>query len=159
MWYNVDIEGDSMGKYDNEVCRQARQFKRKYPFTVTWRLKRHARIVNIHMNPDEKILYVFTAQKNDNPFDLFSSCVVVLTNRRLLIGRKRLFFGYFLDAITPDMFNDLSVISCVLWGKIHIDTVKEFVTLSNISKRALPEIETQVTTYMMHEKKRMGFNK
>lgn len=144
-----------MGKYDNETYKKALEFKKKYKGTVTWRIKKHARIVNIHLNPDEKVTYVFTAQKNDNPFDIFSSCVVALTNKRLLIGRKRVVFGYFLDAITPDMFNDLNVISGLIWGKINIDTIKEFVTLSNISKQALPEIETKVSSFMIKEKRRM----
>ena len=148
-----------MGKYDNETYRKVLEFKKKYPGTVVWRMKRHARIIDMHLNPDEKLLYVFGAQKNDNPFDIISSCVVALTNKRLLIGRKRLLFGYFLDAITPDMFNDLNVISGIIWGKIHIDTIKEYVTLSNISKKALPEIETNVTSYMMREKEKMRESK
>ena len=148
-----------MGKYDNETYRKALEFKRKYRRTVAWRMKKHARVIDMHLNPDEELLYVFVAQKNDNPFDIISSCVVALTNKRLLIGRKRLVFGYFLDAITPDMFNDLNVISNVIWGKIHIDTIKEYVTLSNISKRALPEIETMVTSYMMREKEKIGLKR
>ena len=148
-----------MGKYDNETYRKALEFKRKYRRTVAWRMKKHAKVIDMHLNPDEELLYVFVAQKNDNPFDIISSCVVALTNKRLLIGRKRLVFGYFLDAITPDMFNDLNVISNVIWGKIHIDTIKEYVTLSNISKRALPEIETMVTSYMMREKEKIGLKR
>lgn len=148
-----------MNKYDNETYRKALEFKEKYHGTIVWRMKKHARIVNMHLNPDEKLLYVFGAQKNDNPFDIISSCVVALTDKRLLIGRKRLLFGYFLDAITPDMFNDLNVISGIIWGKIHIDTIKEYVTLSNISKKALPEIETMVTSYMMREKEKLGSKK
>lgn len=148
-----------MGKYDNETYRKALEFKRKYRRTVAWRMKKHAKVIDMHLNPDEELLYVFAAQKNDNPLDIISSCVVALTNKRLLIGRKRLVFGYFLDAITPDMFNDLNVISNVIWGKIHIDTIKEYVTLSNISKRALPEIETMVTSYMMREKEKIGLKR
>ena len=41
-----------------------------------------------------------------------------------------------------------------IWGKIYIDTINEFVTLSNIDKKALPEIETMVTSYMMKEKRK-----
>ena len=51
------------------------------------------------------------------------------------------------------MFNDLTVISGLIWGKIKIDTIKELVTISNLSKAALDEIETSVTKYMMEEKK------
>lgn len=140
----------------NDIYKEAKKFKAKYGMTVAWRLKKNAKIVEKHLNPDEKVIYVCTAQKNDNPFDMMSTCVVVLTDKRLLIGRKRVIFGYFLDSITPDMFNDLKVLSGIIWGKIHIDTLNEYVTLSNIDKRALPEIETRITSYMMEEKKKLG---
>lgn len=68
--------------------------------------------------------------------------VVALTSERILIGRKRVVMGYFLTSITPDLFNDLKVSGGLIWGKVYIDTAKEFVTLSNISKPALVEIET-----------------
>ena len=97
---------------------------------------------------------MFCAQKNDNPFNMISTAVVALTTQRILIGRKRVVFGYFLDSITPDLFNDLKVFSNIIWGKIHIDTLNEFVTLSNISKAALSEIETKVSSFMMEEKKK-----
>ena len=57
-------------------------------------------------------------------------------------------------SVTPDMFNDLTVFSGLIWGKVYIDTVKETIVLSNIAKDALDEIETQVTEYMMTEKKK-----
>ena len=97
------------------IYEQALAFKKKYHMSVAWRLKKNSKIVEKHLNPDEKVLYVFAAQKNDNPFDFFSTAVLALTNKRLLIGRKRVVFGYFFDSITPDMFNDLKVLSGVIW--------------------------------------------
>lgn len=144
-----------MVKSNNDIYTKALEFKKKYPMTVAWRLKRHAKVVEKHLNPDEKVLYVFTAQKNDNPFDFFSTYVLTLTDKRLLLGRKRLVFGYFLDSITPEMFNDLKVLASLVWGKIYIDTINEFVTLSNLSKKSLPEIETMITSYMMKEKQKL----
>ena len=35
-----------------------------------------------------------------------------------------------------------------------IDTIKEEVVLTNLSKRSLPEIETEITEFMMEEKKK-----
>ena len=145
---------------DNKtVYELVREFKRKYPATVAWRIKRHCKIIEKHLNSDECVLYAFTAQKNDNPFDIISTYVVVLTNKRLMLARKRFLFGYFLDSITPEMFNDMNVIGCIFWGKIHIDTIKEYVTLSNISKRALPEIETAISSYMMKKKEEIACGK
>lgn len=138
----------------NIVYDKIREFKNKYPMTIAWRLKRHSDIINIHLNKDEYVEYAFAAQKNDNPFDIITTAAVVLTNQRILIGQKRLLFGYFYKAITPDLFNDLSVKMGLIWGKVYIDTVKELVKLSNIQREALPEIETAITEYMMKEKKK-----
>ena len=138
------------------VYKRVLKFKEKYPSTIGWRLKQNSSIVKRHLNPDEEVRYAFIAQKNDNPFNIFSSAVVALTNKRVLIGRKRVIIGYFLNSITPDMYNDLKISSGVIWGKVYIDTIKELVTLTNIDKKALTEIETQITSYMMEEKKKYG---
>ena len=136
-----------------EVYRGAMKFKKLHPSTIGWRIKQNASIVEKHLNPDEKVLYVFVAQKNDNPLDVLSTAVIALTDKRILIGRKRVVFGYFLDSVTPDLFNDLKVKGGLIWGKVYIDTVKEFITLSNIGVEALPEIETEISRYMMKIKK------
>ena len=82
----------------------------------------------------------------------------MLTNKRILLAQKRLLFGYFYTAITPDLFNDLKVQMGIVWGEVIIDTVKERVYLSNIQKAALDEIETQITEYMMTEKQKYSAN-
>lgn len=128
-------------------------FKLKYPFTIGWRTAQHCKVIDKHLGDDEKVLYGFTAQKNDSLFNVISSCVVVLTNKRLLVAQKRVLFGYFLYSITPDMFNDLTVKMGLIWGRLYIDTIKELVALSNISRKALVEIEEKISTFMMEEKK------
>ena len=135
------------------VYKQVLRFKRKYPMTIGWRLRLNSAVVEKHLNPDEEPIYSFIAQKNDKSFNFWESAIVTLTNKRIVIGRKRVIFGYFFDTITPDMFNDLKVVSGILWGKVYIDTVKELVNLSNIAIEALPEIETQISSYMMEMKK------
>lgn len=138
------------------VAKRAKEFKRRYPATIAWRISAHAKVIETHLNPGEEVQYIFAGQKNDNPLDIITSCVIALTNKRILIGQKRLIFGYFFTAITPDMFNDIKVKSGIIWGKIYIDTVKEFIPLSNIQNDALDEIETNITEYMMEEKKKYG---
>ena len=139
---------------NNSVYKKVLEFKHRHPGTIAWRLKQNSSIIEKHLNPDEEVLYAFAAQKNDSSFDIFGTAVIAITNKRILFGRKRVVIGYFLYAITPDMFNDLKVAGGLIWGKIYIDTVKEFVTLSNISLSALDEIETNITEYMMEEKKK-----
>lgn len=136
------------------IYKRVLAFKKKYPKTVGWRIKQNSSIVEKHLNPGEEVLYAFIAQKNDNPLNIFESAVVALTTKRILIGRKRVIIGYFLNSITPDMFNDLKISGGIIWGKVYIDTVKEFVTLSNISNDALTEIETEISSYMMEAKKK-----
>ena len=135
------------------VYKKVLKFKNKYPNTIAWRLRANAEIVERHLNDDEELIYVFAAQKNDNFLDITSTAVVALTNKRILIGRKRVLFGYFLDSITPDLFNDLKIKGGLIWGKVYIDTIKEFITLSNISNSALPEIESAISSYMVEAKK------
>lgn len=136
------------------VYEMVKAFKRKYGITICWRLKKHSAVIERYLNPGEKVTYAFAAQKNDNPFDIVTTCVVAVTNRRILIAQKRVLWGYFLTSITPDLFNDLTVKAGLLWSKIHIDTVKEVVKLSNIDKKATPEIKEHITSFMLEEKKK-----
>lgn len=137
----------------------AKEFKRKYPLTIAWRIKSHCKVIDKHLNPGEEPLYVFFGQKNRSSLDFTNTNIVVLTNKRLLIATKRIVFGYFFTTVTPEMFNDLTVFQGMFWGRISIDTVKEEVRLSNIAKEALDEIETKITEFMFEEKKKCSYTK
>lgn len=136
------------------VYEKAREFKRLYPATVAFRLRAHSKVAEKFVGSDEEVKYVFVAQKNFKSYEFINTNVIVLTNKRLLVATKRVVFGYFYKAITPDMFNDLTIKSGLLWGKIIIDTVKEKIILSNIDKAALAEIEQNVSKVMMEEKRK-----
>ena len=138
---------------NEEILReQLSSFRRKYPLTVGWRLRKHSKILLEHLHDDEVIRYAFYAQKNKSSLDVTSSGIIAVTNKRLVIARDRVVFGYFFDSITADMFNDLKLRSGIIWGKVIIDTVSELVILSNISKSALPEIEEELTSAMLELK-------
>ncbi len=143
---------------DHDVYGKVKEFKKKYPMTIAWRLKKHSQVIEKHLNDEEKILYAFVGQKNNNWFDIISTHVFVITNKRLVIATKRVVFGYFLYSITPDMFNDLSVYSGLLFGNLEIDTIKEVVYVSNLDKKSLDEIETNITEYIIKEKKKFNKN-
>lgn len=139
------------------VYQKALEFKKRYPATIAWRLKAHCDVIEIHLNPGEEVKYAFVAQKCSNiGKDIMSTYVIALTNKRILMAQKRMLFGYFLTAITPDMFNDLNVKTGMLWGEIQIDTIKEVVKFKNIQNNAIPEIETAISEYMMEEKKKLA---
>lgn len=140
------------------VYEKLLEFKNKYPGTISWRLSKHAKVVEKYLNPGEEVRFAFPAQKGNSSWDIFSTFVVVLTNKRILLAQKRVLWGYTYLAITPDMFNDLTVSSGIIWGKLYIDTVKETVMLSNISKSAMDDIETEITEYMIAEKQKYAMN-
>ena len=140
------------------IYSMLKAFKRKYPLSIGWRLSSHTKVVEKHLNPGETVSYAFFAQRGLNPFDIFSTFVCVLTNKRILLAQKRVLFGYTFLAITPDMFNDLTVDTGIFWGEINIDTVKETVVLNHVAASSVSEIETQITEYMMEEKKKYSIN-
>ncbi len=141
------------------IYSQVLNFKKKYPMTITHhRLRKHTKVIEMHLNPGEVVNYAFVAQKNAKALDFFETCVVAITNERLLIGQKRVMFGYFLSSVTPDLYNDMQVRTNLIWGSVTIDTVKEIIELSNIDKKALPEIETAISSFMLEAKKEYARN-
>ena len=133
-----------------------KQFIKKFPMTIAWRVRSHSKIIDKHLNPDEQILYMFAGQKNDSSINIFNTYVIMFTNKRIILATKRVLFGYFFKSITPDMYNDLIVHRGLIWGTIVLDTVKEVVTISNIDVKALDDIETNITEIVLKQKKDLG---
>ena len=133
---------------NSRVYTLAKRFKNKYFGTICFRIGAHSKIIANHLNPDEKLYYVFCGQKGGSQKEIFSSCVIALTTEKIIIATKRVLWGYFLTTIKPDLFNDLKVQSGVLFGKVTIDTAKEKIAISNLSKASLKEVETAITTYI-----------
>jgi hypothetical protein len=138
-----------VGKITNMIL----DFRRRHPGGIAWRVRSHAKVLEEYVNPDEKVLYAFCAQKNEGFSEIFHTYAIAITNKRILLGQKRLLFGSFYHTITPDLYNDMQVYRGMIWGKIVIDTVKELVVLSNLPKNALDEIETTISEFMMEAKK------
>lgn len=141
---------------NKEIYKRVKEFKRKYPKTVAFRLKAHAKVASQFIGEDEEVKYVFAAQKNFKSYEIINTNIVVLTDKRLVVATKRLVFGYFVKVITPDMFNDLTIKDGIVWGKVIIDSIKEQVILSNIDPKALSEIDDNITMTMIEEKKEYG---
>ena len=140
----------------NDSCySKLKLFKEKYPNCVTWfRLKKHCEIIDKHLNPNETIEFVIAGQLDNDHFSLFNTGVLAITSERICIAQNRLIVGYKFSSITPDLYNDMQVYQGLLWGKITIDTVKEVIVITNLSKDSLREIETEITEFMMEEKKK-----
>ena len=69
------------------VYSKSKEFKKKYPVTIAWRIKAHAKVIEKHLNPGEEVIYAFLAQKNDTYKEIFRTFAVVLTNRRLILSK------------------------------------------------------------------------
>ena len=82
-----------MGCDNMDSYKKVLEFKKKYKGTLAFRLKAHCKVLDKHLNPGEKIVYVFAGQKNSSSIAVPNTFVVALTNKRLLFARKRLFFG------------------------------------------------------------------
>ena len=136
----------------DEIYSMVNDFLKEYPLNICWRVKQHCKVIEKHINDDEKIIFIFPAQKNTSSFDIFSTVVLAFTNKRILIAQKKVLWGYNLLSITPDMFNDFSVNKGMIFGKVDIDTVKEVVKLSDIDPKALVEIETNLSEYLLKVK-------
>lgn len=143
----------------NDVYKLAKRFKKKYFGTIAFRLKAHSNVIQEHLNSDEKLLYVFCGQKGYSHKEIFSTCVVALTNKRMMVATKRVLWGYFFTTVSPELFNDLKIQSGILFGRVIIDTAKEMITISNLGKGTLPEIETAISTYMIKNCKKEKKNK
>jgi hypothetical protein len=139
-----------VSKSYNEITN----FKRRYPLTLAFRSNAHCKVIEKHLDINEEIKYAFIGQKNNTCFELPNTFAVVLTNKRMLLGKKRMLFGYLFYAVTPDLLNDVTVQAGMFWGKVIIDTLKEVIIISNLSRNALPEIETAITEYMIKEGKK-----
>lgn len=131
-----------------------KQFRNKFPGSVSWRLKKHCKVIDIHLNPNERINFIFSGQLDIKPLSLFNTGVIAVTNERLIIAQKKLIIGYKFSSITPDLYNDLTVKAGIIWGTIIIDTVREQVYVSDLDKDSLPEIETEITMFMQEAKKK-----
>ena len=135
-----------------QVYDKALEFKRRHPGGVVWNLKDHCNVVEKHLNPGEYVKFAFGGQKNEKFYEFFTTCVVVLTNKRILIAQKRVLPGYRINSITPDLFNDFQVYRGWIFGRVDIDTVKEVVQLSNLDPKSLVEIETNLSEYLLKMK-------
>ncbi len=139
-----------MGK----VYEHAKAFDRKFPGSLCWRLKSHAKVVESYLDSDEEVLLAFGAQKNESFFEIFNSYAFCLTNKRIILGKKRILWGSFMYSITPDLYNDMEIYRGLIWGKVTIDTVKEKIILTNVAKSSLDEIETIISNFMMEAKQK-----
>ena len=140
------------------VYNKLMEYKHKYSSTIMWRIRSHAKVVENNLHDGEEVLYAFAGQKNNNHLDIFNTYVVVLTSERLIVAQKRLIIGFSFNSITPDMFNDLQITSGLIWGSVMIDTIKEVIYLTNVSKRSLKKKKKTITKYMISEKKKYLIN-
>lgn len=145
-------------KTADDVYAVVTEFLRKYPLTITWRIRQHSKIVAKHLNEEEEVYYMFAAQRNPNSYNVFSTAIIAFTSKRIMIAQKRVLWGYNMVSITPDMFNDFEVYKGLIFGKLDIDTIKEQIRLSDIDPKGLVEIESELSDYLVKVKPKVGGN-
>lgn len=136
----------------NSVYDNCKEFLKKYPRTIAWRIKKHSMVIEEHINEDEVILFTFAGQKNTNWTSPFSTAVVVFTNKRMLVARSLFFGRSFYTSITPDMLNDFALRTNIIFGAVEIDTVKEHFIIECLDKKSLSKIEDALSKYLVDEK-------
>ena len=60
---------------NKNVYEMVNEFIKKYPMTIAWRAKKHSKVVEKFLNPDEEVKFAFAAQKNDSTTDIFNTYV------------------------------------------------------------------------------------
>ena len=68
-----------------DIYLKAKEFKSKFPRTIAWRLHKHAAVVQKHLHDNEKVHYVFCGQKNVSSLMINKTCIVAITDERLVI--------------------------------------------------------------------------
>lgn len=131
-----------------------KKFKEKYPATICWRLNKHSKIIDENLFTDEEVKYAFAAQYNVSHGKIFDTALIAITNKRIMIAQDYVLIGYELNSVTPDLYNDMQIHSGIIWGMVTIDTVKETIHFTNISKKALPEIQKNITSAMIEAKQK-----
>ena len=117
-----------------DIYLKAKEFKSKFPRTIAWRLHKHAAVVQKHLHENEKVNYVFCGQKNVSSLMINKTCIVAITDERLVVGQKRLLWGYFFTTITPDQYNDFKVIDDKTLNKFKREALKHFENLDRSLK-------------------------
>lgn len=130
------------------------EFNKKYPGSIYWRIKKHSDLVDKNLYPDEVVDFAFAAQNNTSHGTIFDTAILAITNQRIIIAQDHIIVGYSINTITPDLYNDMQLNAGIIWGMITVDTVKETINFSNISKQALPEIQKRITSFMIEAKKK-----
>ena len=129
-----------------------KKFEKSYPGSLTWwRIKKHAQLVDDNLQPEEKVIFAFAGQWCEEDGWL-NTAVMALTTERIVIAQNRFTPGLRVISIAPKFFNDVKVRAGAIWGTVTIDTAKEKVYFSKVSRKALFEIKSTISKYMLEYK-------
>ena len=129
-----------------------KQFEKKYPQSLTWwRLSKHAELLDSNLHPNEEVIFAFAGQWCESDGWL-NTGVMALTTERIIIAQNRLILGFRVISIAPKFFNDVKVKAGAIWGTVTIDTAKEKVYFTKVSRKALFEIKNTISKYMLEYK-------
>ena len=79
---------------NKEIYRRVKEFKRKYPMTIAFRLRAHAKVASKFIGSDEEIKYVFVAQKNYQSYEIINTNIIAKVTRTQFASFLFFFFKY-----------------------------------------------------------------
>ena len=100
-----------MGK----IYEKMLEYENKYPDTLGFRLKKHAQVIEDNLLEGEKVLHVYYGS-----IELFRTMAIVVTDKRIIFGRKNLAFGSFCISIDKDKICEVSYDKGLMFGKVKI---------------------------------------
>lgn len=140
------------------IYNNVASYKDKYPKTLAFRLRAHSNVVENSLKKGEKVLYTFCGlgstinprrySENDSGVSSLGTCVVALTNKRIIIGHKGLLFGHTIKSIDFNKYNDMTVQKGLIWSSVDIDTFKEEFKISGLTEAGANEVETAISNIL-----------
>jgi hypothetical protein len=119
------------------IYEKALEFKNRYPGTFGYRLKKHAKVIEDNLLEGEKVTNVYCGS-----LGTFDTAILAITNKRIILGHKKLFFGSKCVSINNDKICSVNAYNGMIWGKVIISSLSDdYFALYHLGKKASTKIQ------------------
>lgn len=117
-------------------------FKNRYPHTLTSRLYAHATVAENSLADKEEVLYASCG------FDeLFRTIIFVVTDKRVLVARKKLVYGYYCTSIDKEKICQINTSKGMFLTNVSIRTLTEtFGSVNLFDDEAADDIKRSIAS-------------
>lgn len=120
----------------NIIYEKVMEFKNKFSGVPATRLERHAEVAMKSLAEGENVLHVYCGLD-----EFYRTQIVVVTDRRVIVARKKLLFGSRISSIDRDKVCNIHNRRSLLWNDIFFNTLTEnFAYLHMLGDDATTEI-------------------